>query len=178
MSPWADARELREDLVAVLERFLQSPDGATAAALAHGLEGPAVLELTLHDPELVLHVDIAARRVTEGPAAEAAARLEIQAPDLHDLLLDRLGPVEISRLVEEARAHLDGSPPALTTSLMLAARLQPHYADCLRERGRTGLLNAPERGTGEIWASATPPPPVFGVRRPWQRPKGAGAAAG
>ena len=94
---------------------------------------------------------------------------------MHDLLLDRLGPVEISRLVEEQRLHLTGAPPALCAAVVLVAQLQPHYEASLRERGREHLLATPLPATGEVWESATKPPPVFGVRRPWQAPKGARA---
>jgi hypothetical protein len=178
LSPWAEPAELREDVVACLERFLGSPEGAAAAELAADFDGPAVIELTLHDPDLILHVDVGERAVHDGPAAEPAARLAIRAADLHDLLLERLGPVEISRLVEEKRAHLEGGPPALMASLLLAARIQPHYAASLRERGREELLATPAPQTGVMWQSEEPPPPVFGVRRPWQRPKGAATPAG
>jgi hypothetical protein len=136
-----------------------------------------VLELTLRDPDVVLHVDVAARAVADGSAEHAAARIAIHADDLHDLLLERLGPVEISRLVEEQRLHLVGGPRALAAALVLAGRIQPHYAESLRERGREALLETPPPATGVVWESEEPPPPVFGVRRPWQRPKGAAATA-
>jgi hypothetical protein len=177
VSAWASAEELRGDVAGCLERFLASPEGETAADLATGLDGPAVLELTLHDPDLVLHVDVAARTGADGRAPEAAARLAIRAIDLHDLLLERLGPVEISRLAEERRMQLEGAPQALLASLLLAAQVQPHYEASLRERGREAMLDTPAPETRVIWESAEPPPPVFGVRRPWQRPKGAAAAA-
>jgi hypothetical protein len=113
--------------------------------------------------------------VTEGLADDPGATLELAAPDLHDVLLERLGPVEISRLVEEGRLRLVGTPEALAASVVLAAGVQPHYAASLRERGRDALLATPAPPTREIWESDEPPPPVFGVRRPWQRPKGAAA---
>jgi hypothetical protein len=59
--------------------------------------------------------------------------------------------------------------------LLLAGSLQAHYPASLRERGRDELLNAPAPPVGEVWESGTAPPPVFGKRRPWQRPRGARA---
>jgi hypothetical protein len=177
VTPWASADELRDDVVATLERFAASPEGQEAAALARELDGPAVLQLVLHDPDVAVHLDVASGTVGDGLADEPAATLELAAADLHDVLLERLGPVEISRLVEERRLSLVGSPEALAASVVLAARVQPHYAASLRERGREALLDTPAPATRVIWQSDEPPPPVFGVRRPWQRPKGAAARA-
>jgi hypothetical protein len=166
-----DPTVLEGDLVAFFERFLASPDGEVAAAAAAGLDAPAVLELRVHDPEVVLHVDVAARTVRPGPAAEPGAIAELAAQDLDDLLLDRLGPVELSRLLEEDRAHLEGPPQALAALLVLAGRLQPHYPATLRERGREDVLAAPGPEVGVIWESDALPPRMVGVRRPWQREK-------
>ncbi len=177
MTPWSSAAELREDVVDTLERFVASPDGQAAAAMARDLDRPAVLQLVLHEPDLALHLDVAAGTVADGLADEPAATLELAAPDLHDVLLERLGPVEISRLVEEGRLRLVGTPEALAASVVLAAGVQPHYAASLHERGREALLATPAPPTREIWESDEPPPPVFGVRRPWQRPKGAAGRA-
>ncbi len=172
MTPWSNAYELREDLRGFLGRYLRSADGDEAAALAAAFNGNPVLELTFYDPDLILHVDIAARSLADGPADDPAVRLAIRAADLHDLLLERLGPVEISRLVEEKHLHLVGPPRALAASVVLAARLQPHYAASLIERGRSELIETPAPSTAEIWESDAAPVPIFGVRRPWQRPKG------
>ncbi len=98
-------------------------------------------------------------------------RVALPAADMHDLLLDRLGPIEISRLVEEGRLHLKGSPPVLCAAVAGVARLQPHYEASLRERGRQQLLDTPLPPTREIWESDGQPPAMFGVRRPWQAPK-------
>jgi hypothetical protein len=175
VTPWTSSSELRGDLQGFLGRYLRSADGDEAAALATEFNGNPVLEITFHDPDLVVHVDIAARSLVDGPAADPAVRLSIRAADLHDLLLERLGPVEISRLVEEKHLHLVGPPRALAASVVLAARLQPHYAPSLVERGRADLLDTPMPATGEIWESELAPTPIYGVRRPWQRPKGAAA---
>ena len=165
----ADAAVLEGDLVAFFDRFLTSEDGAAAAAAASALDAPAVLELRCTDPDVVLHVDVGARTVARGPAEAPGAVAEIAARDLDDLLLERLGPVEISRLLEEGRAHLEGPPPALAALLILAGRLQTHYPATLRERGRDDVLAAPGPEIGVIWEAEGPPPSLVGQRRPWQR---------
>ena len=173
----ADAAVLEGDLVAFFERFLASDDGAAAATAASALDAPAVLELRTTDPDVVLLVDVGARTVAPGPAEAPGAVAEIAAADLDDLLLDRLGPVEISRILEEGRARLEGPPPALAALLVLAGRLQPHYPATLRERGRDDVLAAPGPETGVIWAADGAPPSLVGVRRPWQRERGTRTAA-
>lgn len=172
MSAWASADELRADITACLERFAASPEGTAAATVARGLGDGLQVELEFHDPDLVLQLDVANGTVSDGPCADAVVRVSLPASDMHDLLLERLGPVEISRLVEEDRLHLTGSPPALCAAVLLCAQLQPHYEASLRERGREHLLDTPAPETGVVWQSAVKPPPVFGVRRPWQPPKG------
>jgi hypothetical protein len=171
-----DAAVLESDLVAFFERFLASDDGTAAAAAAASLDAPAVLELRTVEPDVVLHVDVGARTVAAGPAEAPGAIAEIPARDLDDLLLERLGPVEISRLLEEGRARLAGPPPALAALLVLAGRLQPHYPATLRERGRDDVLAVAGPETGVIWESDGPPPPMVGRRRPWQRERPARAA--
>jgi hypothetical protein len=171
----ADADVLHGDLMAFFERFLASEDGAAAASAAAALDAPAVLELRTVEPEVVLHVDVGTRTVAPGPAAAPGAVAEIMARDLDDLLLERLGPVEISRLLEEGRARLEGPPPALAALLILAGRLQPHYPATLRERGREDVLDAAGPEIGVIWESDEPPPPMVGRRRPWQRERPARA---
>lgn len=172
MTPWTSAPDLRADITEFLAHYLQSADGVEAVALAAEFNGNPVLEVMLHEPDVVLHVDIAAGFVGDGPADNPAVRLSIRAADLHDLLLERIGPVEISRLVEEKHLHLVGPPRALAASVLLAARLQPHYRASLVERGRDALIDTPAPTAAEIWESDEIPAPVFGVRRPWQRPKG------
>jgi hypothetical protein len=176
-SPWASAEELREDVTALLDRFAATPEGEAAATVARGLADGLTIELDLRDPDLVLALDLANGTTAEGPAATAAVRVALPAADMHDLLLDRLGPIEISRLVEEQRLHLTGAPSALCAAVVGVAQLQPHYEASLRERGREHLLDTPRPVVGAVWESAAKPAPVFGVRRPWQAPKGARAEA-
>ena len=173
MTPWADSSELQADITALMERFSATPEGAVAAEVAGRFGDGLGIELTLYNPDVVLQLDVAAGTVVAGPCKDAAVRVALPAADMHDLLLDRLGPVEISRLVEEQRLHLTGSPPVLCAAVALVARLQPHYEASLRERGREQMLATPAPAIGEIWESAEKPPPLYGVRRPWQPAKGA-----
>ena len=171
MSPWGDADELQDDVAAFVARFAATPEGAAAAALAGALGEGLGIELTLYDPDVVLRLDVASGVIARGAWEDAAVRVALPARDMHDLLLDRLGPIEISRLVEEGRLHLKGSPQVLCAAVAAVALLQPHYEASLRERGREHLLATPPPVTREIWESAEKPPAMFGVRRPWQAPK-------
>jgi len=167
---FAHAGELRETLSAFLDRFFQSGDGIEMAAEAAGLELPAMLELRVHDPDLVLLVDFARRRVADPAEGPPAATASIDADALHHLLMDNLGPIEISRLAEEGRVRLDGPPLVLGSLLVAAGRVQPHYRASLEERGSRRLLDAPPPETAVIWGNDDAPPSLIGVRRPWQRP--------
>ncbi len=171
MSPYATSDDLTNELVAFLERFLQSDDGEKVAAVLDMIDGTAVLELTVWAPDAVVHADLKQLIVMVGPALDASARIRITATGLHNLLLDRLGPVEISRLLEENHLELHGPPPALAGLLLLAEPLRQHYEASLTERGRDDLLDFPRPEIGGIWESDEIPPRVFGVRRPWQRQK-------
>ncbi|HET6849825.1 MAG TPA: hypothetical protein VFH74_13245 [Gaiellales bacterium] len=165
--------EVRGVVTGCIERFFASEDGAAAAAAAAGLDMPAVVELRVLDPDVRVWIDVAGRRLLERPADPPAAEVTIEADALHHLLLDRLGPVEISRLAEEGRVHLSGPPLVLGALLPLTAAIQPHYGALLEDEGRNDLLAVPGPPTAEVWQSAEPPPGVIGVRRPWQRPRGA-----
>ena len=171
MSPYRGSDELELELLAFLTRFLESADGATVAGGLAMVDGPAVLELIVREPDAVVHADLKARTVSAGWATEASARVRITSTGLHDLLLDRLGPVEISRLLEEGDLALEGPPPALAGLLLVAEPLRIHYEASLRERGRDDLLSSPLPETGGIWETDVTPPRVFGIRRPWQPEK-------
>lgn len=171
MSPYRSSDELEGELVAFLSHFLDSDDGAQAAAGLAMVDGPAVLEIEVTEPDAIVHADLKARTVAIGPAADATARVRITAEGMHDLLLDRLGPVEISRLFEEDDLQLEGPPTALAGLLLVSDRLCAHYAASLTERGRQDLLAAPAPEIGGIWETDVTPPRVFGVRRPWQPEK-------
>jgi hypothetical protein len=176
MTAFRDSADAAGVVLAFLQRFLASEDGAEAAAHAGLLDASPVLELRLLDPDATVHVDFAARTAAVGAAPhEPGAIAEIQADDLHDLLLDRLGPMEISRLGEEGRVRLEGPPPVLAALLVLAGRIQPHYPASLTDQGREDLLATPRPEVGVIWGNDDPPPNLIGVRRAWQRPKGAAA---
>lgn len=171
MTPYASSEELETELLAFLRHFLESDDGATAAAGLALVDGPAILELAVANPNATVHADLKARTASAGRADEAGARVSITAEGLHNLLLDRLGPVEISRLFEEDDLQLEGPPQALAGLLLSAEALRRHYEASLEERGRTDLLASPTPEIGGIWESDEPPPRVFGVRRQWQPEK-------
>ena len=171
MSPYRSGADLEGELLAFLGRFLDSDDGAQAAAGLAIVEGPAILEITIVEPDAVVHADLKARTVHPGPADDPTARIRITATGFHDLLLDRLGPVEISRLFEEDDLELEGPPMALAGLLMVSDQLSAHYAASLAERGRDDLLDSPAPEIGGIWETDVTPPRVFGVRRPWQPEK-------
>jgi hypothetical protein len=171
MSPYRDAADLEGELLAFLARFLDPAGGAAAAAALAAVEGSAVLEIAVTDPDATVHVDLKRRAVASGPGPDAAARVRITATGLHDLLLDRLGPVEISRLLEEDDLALAGPPPALAGLLLVAEPLRRHYEASLTERGRDDLLSSPAPEVGGIWETDVTPPRVFGIRRPWQPEK-------
>lgn len=171
MSPYRTSDDLATELVAFLERFLASADGAQVAAGLAMIDGPAVLELAVWDPDAIAHVDLKAGVVAVGPAPEPTAAVGITSIGLHNLLLDRLGPVEISRLFEEDDMQLEGPPQALAALLLVAEPLRRHYEESLRERGRDDLLGSEPPEIGGIWESAEAPPRVFGIRRPWQPEK-------
>ena len=167
---YPDGEALQEELEAFLRRFLESDDAVEAARPIVGLEELDVLELRVRNPDACVWIDFSDRRLLSGrPAAPAKTVATIEADALHHLLLDRLGPVEISRLAEDGRVALEGPPLALAALLAAAGRIQPHYGASLQERGRDDLLAVPPPPVGEIWESESPPPLMFGVPRPWQR---------
>ena len=171
MSPWSDADETAGGRHGVRGALRGDARGRGRGDGRRALGDGLGIELTLHDPDVVLQLDVASGTITRGGWEDAAVRVALPAGDMHDLLLDRLGPVEISRLVEEGRLHLKGSPQVLCAAVAAVARLQPHYEASLRERGREQLLATPAPVTRAIWESAEKPPAMFGVRRPWQAPK-------
>jgi hypothetical protein len=180
VSYYASTRELEEELVATLERFLASSEYKTLsqAAAEQGADAPTLLARTA-DPEASFTVDLRSATVVPGETETADVVLELDADALHDILLDRLDPVQISRLYETDRVTFRGSAEHLCALILLAGRLQPHYEASLRERGRTDLLETPAPPTRVTWGDPSEPPrPLLHDRRPWQRPKRAAARAG
>jgi hypothetical protein len=170
MSTFRDAEEVSSLLVGgCFERLFASDDGPRVAGLASSLPVAPVLELRLTDPEAILSVDFATGTVVHAPAADASIQLEIEASVLHDILLERLSPVQISRPFEEDRAVIEGRPEALLGLVRVAGLLAKHYAASLVESGRRDLLELPAPPKGEVWQSDRPPKLVIGKRRPWQR---------
>lgn len=171
MSHFATAEELQAELGAFLREFVGSETGRRAADAAReaGLTGPLVLRTV--NPAAAVWLDVSEGRVEAAPDGEPVVELELEADDLHDLLLNRLGPVEISQLYETDRVRFAGPPEALGALAILAGQLQPFYPESLARRGRQDLLDTPARPTRTLWDVDGPPREVIGKRRPWQRPK-------
>jgi hypothetical protein len=178
MRHYATSADLEQELEAFLRAFLESDDGARAAEAARSLVDSATLTLRLLDPEAVVSVDFLARTVVLEPVEGADVEVEMDADALHDLLLDRLGPVEISRLYETDRVRFTGGTTQLGGLVLAAGPLQPYYARSLAARGRDDLLDTPAPDTPVVWgdpSEAISPRKLIGQRRPWQRPKPAAA---
>jgi hypothetical protein len=169
---FASREELEAELVAFLEAFLASPDGEAASAAAGEQESTVLLRAV--NPEAVVSVDLRARTVSLHPAEDPVVEVELEADALHDILLERLDAVQISRLYETDRVRFRGRPEHLAALVALAGPLQPYYPATLADRGRDDLLATPVPPTKVAWGSpedALNPRKVIGKRRPWQRPK-------
>ena len=185
MSYFADADELAESLELVLADFIASPDGATGVKAAMAYCDELRLTIRTSDPEATVSVDFIAATTAREPIPNPTVRLEIQADALHDILMNRLGPVEISSLLERNRVVVEGPPAALGALIVIAGPLQRQYEDSLARHGRRHLLGTPQPAVGEIWHGPDTPGDLIGSRRPWQsarggskngsRPQGAGA---
>jgi hypothetical protein len=172
----------RDETVAIFrgcfERYLASEEAAGISEVARSLAVAPVLELHLTHPQAVLSIDFGARTVVEQRSADAAVRLEIEATALHDILLERLDPVQISRVFEEGRATAEGAPEALVALIRVSGGIARCYRPHLESCGRSDLLRLPEPAHATVWQAEGPPRRVIGTRRPWQRPlRGDGAAA-
>lgn len=160
------AEDLEAELVATAERFLRSDPGPRP-------DVPTLLLRTV-DPGVEITIDFANRRAAAGAGEEAGVVLEVEADALHDILLDRLDPVQISRLYETERVSFAGSPEQLAALILAAGRIQLHYGASLRERGRSDLLATPAPPSKVEWGEperAQSPRPMLNQRRPWQRRK-------
>jgi hypothetical protein len=174
MSHFASAEELQHELVAFLTAFLGSEDGARATEAARGLGDSATLVLRTVDPETVVSVDFFGGSVALDAVEGANVEIDLEADALHDVLLDRLDPVQLSRLYETGRLAFSGAARDLAALIMLAGPMQPHYPASLARRGREDLLSTPMPPTKVAWGSpeeALSPRRVIGRRRAWQRPK-------
>lgn len=174
MGFFRDGDELQAELCAFLGDFVAS-DAAARAAAETGFEG--VLVLRTVNPESAVSLDVSGRRVSSGAVDNGAVELELEADDLHHILLNRLGPVEISRLYETDCVRFAGRPEALGAVALLAGRVQQFYPDSLMRRGRQDLLDTPAPATGDLWDVGGPPKEVIGKRRPWQRPTKAASSS-
>ena len=175
MSYFADSREFQDELEAFLRRFLDSSEGVAARERAAALTDSATLVLHVVDPDLTVAIDFLAGTISTQPPPDPDIEIELEAVALHDILLERLDPVQISRLYETDRLLFSGESGNLAALIMLAGPLQPFYTESLRERGRDDLLATPLPETKVAWLDEGPYREVIGKRRPWQRAKTATA---
>ena len=171
MGYFATAEELSDELYASLTDFFASEIGAQARKLT--LEGADSATLVLHtvDPEATFSVDFHAGTVVRQAVADGDVEIELEADALHDILLERLDPVNISRLYETDRIAFRGESRNLAALIALAGKLQPFYPASLARRGRQELLKTPLPETKQAWLAEGPYREVIGHRRPWQRAK-------
>jgi hypothetical protein len=181
VSHYADRDELEGELVAFLEAFFASADGERAVSAARAVGDSARVTLHLLDPNAVVAIDFFSGAVSTEPIEDADVELEIAADALHDILLDRLDPVQISRLYETGEVRFAGSYQHLGALILLAGPLAPHYPASLERRGRQDLLDTPLPPTKIAWGDPREalgaPRKLIGERRPWQRPKRARTTA-
>jgi hypothetical protein len=174
VSHFSSGEDLQRELVAFLTEFLGSDDGARAIQAARALGDSATLVVHTVDPDAVVSVDFFSASVSLDAREDADVAIELEADALHDILMNRLDPVQLSRLYETDRLAFSGASEHLGALVMLAGAIQPHYPDSLARRGREDLLNTPMPPTKVAWGSpeeALSPKRVIGRRRPWQRPK-------
>jgi hypothetical protein len=178
VSAYRDGAELTDALTAFLGDFLASKDGARACEAARALGDSARLTLRTLDPDAEVSVDFFAGTAATGPIDGANVEIELEADDLHDLLLGRLDPVQISRLYETERLTFAGAATDLAALVVLAGALQPHYPASLRRRGRDDLLATPLPERHAVWTMGPDAAPraVINSRRSWQRSRRSAAA--
>lgn len=173
MTVFADSTELTEVLSAFLGDFLASQDGASASEAARSLGDRARLTVRTRDPAARVSADFFADRVVAGPIDDPNVEIELDADDLHDLLLGHLDPVQISRRYETGRLTFAGAATDLAALVMLAGALQPYYPAALRGLGREDLLQTPAPERPIVWTTGpdAEPQAVINSRRTWQRSK-------
>jgi hypothetical protein len=178
MSHFADTATLEHELVAFFTAFLGSEDGARAREAARALGDQARLVLRTTDPDAVVSVDFFENSVSLDVAENANIEIVLEADVLHDILLGRMDPVQISRMYETDRLTFRGTATDLAALIVLAGPLQPHYPASLERRGRTDLLDTPLPERHTVWTTGpdVPPRAIINSRRAWQRPKRAAAS--
>lgn len=171
MSSFAGSEDLEGVLAGFLTDFLASEQGAQACDAARALGKTARLVLRTIEPESVVSADFFARSVSRAPLEEASIDIELEADALHDILLGRLDPVRISRLVETDRLVFSGAASDLAALVLIAGPLQRHYQAWLERGGRHDLLDTPVPERGVVWTTGPDAPlkEIINERRPWQR---------
>jgi hypothetical protein len=171
MSYFADRQDLEREVVAFATAFLSSDDGFRAREAARASGEPPRVVVHIADPEAVVSVDFFDGSVRPEALPEPSVEIELEADALHDILLGRLDPVQISRLCETGRLSFSGAPTDLAALVVVAGPLQLHYAASLERRGRQDLLatRMPERAV--VWTTGPDAPlrEIINERRSWQR---------
>jgi hypothetical protein len=178
MSHFADTDELDGVLVAFITDFLAGEEGARVCEAARALGERARLVLRTIDPEAVVSVDFFGGSVSLTPHEDASIEIELEADALHDILLGRLDPVQISRLVETEQLVFSGAASDLAALVLIAGPLAPHYRACLERRGRQDLIDTPMPERGVVWTTGPDAPlkEIINERRSWQRPRRAASS--
>ncbi len=171
MAFFGGGEEVRDELVAFLTDFVRSDEGGRAADAAREYTDSVVLVLHTVDPSAAVSVDFMAGDVTPTAVADADIELQLEGDQLHNILMHRLGPVEISALIEDERIAYTGDSSKLAGLFMLAGKLQPFYPRSLERRGRRDLMDTPTPPTRRIWQVEGGYKPMYGMPRPWQRQK-------
>lgn len=171
MTIFASGRELRSEIVSFVSDFLESDPGKQIVQRARSFAESVTLTLQTRDPETTVSVDFVSGEILQAATDAADVHVEIYGDDLHNLMMDRLGPVEISQLSETGRLQVSGTPEALAALVLIATEAQPYYPSSLRRRGRVDLLDTSSPPSATVWGIDGPPPPLIESRRPWQRVK-------
>lgn len=173
MQYFANGQELHDELAAALDAFFASPDGELARERVRDLADSAILTLHVVEPEATITIDFLAGSVSSAHHADADVEIQLEADALHDVLLERLDPVQISRLYETDLLAFSGEARNLAGLITLAGPLSRFYTESLERRGRDDLLTTPLPETKVAWLDEGPYREVIGKRRPWQRAKAA-----
>ena len=171
MPYFGDGGEVREALAGCLGAFFSSPAGAAARDQVYELADSATLVVHTVDPHATVAVDFLKSQILSDPPAAPDVELELEADALHDILLERLDPVQISRLYETDRLAFRGDASKLAGLIVLAGPVQRCYEESLERSGRLDLLDTPRPEPALTWTAEGPYREVIGKRRPWQRPK-------
>lgn len=153
MAYFRDGHDIAAELVAALEAYVSSTEGAAATAQAArefqaGEEAVVLFETS--NPEAAVRLDLRNRTVARGGGA-ATVGLRMDADTMHDLMLDRLDGGQIARAFEEGRLAITGPPWALDALVKISQSVSQCWRQSLEARGRQDLLSAPPPPPAGVW---------------------------